>query len=109
MNIRIFLYAVVIRLLVCNSVLAQTTDRSDNFQYQRELDEFQQAIENNFYDPAAGFYKETVVVEKDKNAFSYLWPLCGLIQANNEIETLSGIAVLVNGFPYQGLPLGVHG
>ncbi|MCU7549599.1 glycoside hydrolase family 76 protein [Chitinophagaceae bacterium LB-8] len=95
MNIRIFLYAVMIRLLVCNSVLAQTTDRSDNFQYQSELDEFQQAIENNFYDPAAGFYKETVVVEKDKNAFSYLWPLCGLIQANNEIEKLSGKKDLV--------------
>ncbi|MEJ7829933.1 MAG: glycoside hydrolase family 76 protein [Segetibacter sp.] len=36
-----------------------------------------------------GFYKETPVVEKGKNPYSYLWPLCGLIQADNEIEKVS--------------------
>lgn len=95
MNIRIFIYAVMIQLLVCNTNLAQTTDHTDHFQYGSELEALHQAIENNFYDPVAGFYKETVVVEKEKNAFSYLWPLCGLMQADNEMEKLSGYKEMV--------------
>jgi hypothetical protein len=49
----------------------------------------QQAIEVNFYDPSAGFYRKPVVIEKGKNPYSYLWPLCGLIQADNEIEKVN--------------------
>lgn len=63
--------------------------------YQKELTQLQQAVEKNFYDPASGFYKESVVVERDKNAYSYLWPLCGMIQANNEIDKLTGGNALV--------------
>lgn len=77
-------------LFSVSEITAQTgTSHSDNH-YQNELIRLQQAIEKNFYDASAGFYKERVVVEKDKNAYSYLWPLCGMIQANNEIDKLTG-------------------
>ena len=54
--------------------------------YAAAMQEFHRAVETQFYDPAANFYKETIVVEKDKNPYSYLWPLCGLVQAANEME-----------------------
>ncbi len=54
--------------------------------YKERMMQFNKAIESSFYDPAANFYKETVVVEKDRNPYSYLWPLCGLVQAANEME-----------------------
>ena len=57
--------------------------------YKKQMLQLQEAIQNNFYDPSSGFYKETVVVEKGKNPYSYLWPLCGMVQANNEIEKVT--------------------
>ncbi len=54
--------------------------------YLKQLKDLESAVQNNFYDIASGFYKESVVVEAGKNAWSYLWPLCGLIQAGNEIK-----------------------
>lgn len=54
--------------------------------YKSEMLKLQKAIEKNFYLPSVGYYKETVAVEKGRNDYSYLWPLCGLVQADNEIE-----------------------
>lgn len=64
--------------------------------YRNHMLQLQQAIEENFYDPTSGFYKEWVVVENGKNSYSYLWPLCGMIQANNEIEKVSRKTGLVS-------------
>ncbi|CAN5398523.1 glycoside hydrolase family 76 protein [soil metagenome] len=85
------LFSFVSGLLVGVSLFAQPVDGSGGkFNFYKETMALQKAIDKNFYEPAAGFYKETVTVEKDKNAYSYLWPLCGLIQANNEIDRLNG-------------------
>jgi len=54
--------------------------------YKNQMTALYTAIQKNFYDPSSGFYKETTVVEPGKNAFSYLWPICGLIQAGNELK-----------------------
>lgn len=40
-----------------------------------------------FYLPDAGLYKETNT-EKNEKKYSYLWPLCALLQAANEMELL---------------------
>ncbi len=74
----------------------QAKDNNAKGYYKKQMIQLQQSIENNFYDPASGFYKETIVVEKGKNAYSYLWPLCGMIQANNEIEKVNKTAGLVS-------------
>lgn len=63
--------------------------------YHQEMLQLQKAIQQYFYDPSAGFYKETAVVEEGKNPYSYLWPLCGMIQANNEIEKVMDTSGLV--------------
>jgi predicted alpha-1,6-mannanase (GH76 family) len=41
-----------------------------------------------FYDSTAQLFKEAKEREKNDKDFSYLWPLCALIQAANEMETL---------------------
>jgi rhamnogalacturonyl hydrolase YesR len=43
-------------------------------------------IKKFFYDEATGYYKEKTVRKPDDKPYSYLWPLCGLIQAANEVE-----------------------
>lgn len=57
--------------------------------YLEETLRLQQAIEKYFHDDSSGYYKETVQVEKGQHAYSYLWPICGMLQANNEIEKLT--------------------
>lgn len=48
------------------------------------------SIEKNinkfFIDEATGYYREKTRPKQDENPYSYLWPLCGLIQAANEVE-----------------------
>jgi uncharacterized protein YyaL (SSP411 family) len=92
-----WLFPVFLMLASFTNIYSQQTkaDHKKNY-YKKQMLELQQAIENNFYDPSAGFYKETVVVEKDKNQYSYLWPLCAMIQANNEIEKLTNKKGLVS-------------
>lgn len=73
----------------------QANEKKAKEYYRNKMLQLQQAIEENYYDPSSGFYKETVITEKGKNPYSYLWPLCGLIQANNEIEKVSKKAGLL--------------
>jgi rhamnogalacturonyl hydrolase YesR len=56
--------------------------------YKKELVQLDKAITKHFFDPFSGYYKEKLDRKSDENHFSYLWPLCALIQANNEIEQL---------------------
>src|SRR5687768_7622758 len=43
-------------------------------------------INQFFIDEATGYYKEKTIRKPDEKPYSYLWPLCGLIQAANEVE-----------------------
>jgi len=61
---------------------AQTKD------YRGELSALHEKILNRFYTPALGYYKETATQKKDARPVSYLWPLCALYQAHNEMETV---------------------
>lgn len=56
------------------------------YNYTTELQHLYKAVEMNFYMPDSGFYKEHAVREKDDKAVSYLWPLCALIQATEQME-----------------------
>jgi hypothetical protein len=46
------------------------------------------SIAANFVDPATGYYIEKTVRKAEDKPYSYLWPLCGLIQAANESEAV---------------------
>jgi rhamnogalacturonyl hydrolase YesR len=87
MHTRSIIYLVVIFFSSQTLLYAQNDAKYVSAgKYMQELKSLQHAIEKSFYDSAAGFYKEHAVAKKDDNPYSYLWPLCGLIQAENEIE-----------------------
>jgi hypothetical protein len=84
---------ILLLLSIVSQMVVQGQQSKRN--YKNHMFQLQKAIENNFYVPGTGFYKETVHIENGKNAYSFLWPLCGLIQANNEIEKVTGKKNLV--------------
>lgn len=83
-----------------NFGFAQGQVKNDGY-YNKELQSLQTAIDKNFYDKASGYY--FVVVDpaqrENKNGYlreySYLWSLCALYQAANEIEKLDPKAKLM--------------
>ena len=59
--------------------------------YGNEMVSLQNAIQTHFFDSSKGFYREhDILPVKSEHAYSYLWPLCGMIQAANEIEKVTG-------------------
>lgn len=64
--------------------------------YQTQLDSLQRRVQRYFYDAGSGYYLENADKGKNKNPASYLWPLCGMIQANNEIERATGKKGLID-------------
>lgn len=83
-----------------NFSFAQAQVKNDGY-YKKELQSLQTAIDKNFYHKASGYY--FVVVDpaqrENKNGYlreySYLWSLCALYQAANEIEKLDPKAKLM--------------
>ncbi|HXS55602.1 MAG TPA: glycoside hydrolase family 76 protein [Hanamia sp.] len=57
--------------------------------YQARIGIINKNIEQRFFDSSKRLFYEAVPVESNEKAFSYLWPLCALIQAANEAEVLS--------------------
>lgn len=73
-------------LLFSGFLFGQKQVNKNNGFYKKEMISLRAAIQKNFYDTAAGYFKETVTAEKDGNPYSYLWPVCAMYQAANEIE-----------------------
>lgn len=55
---------------------------------QTEYKSLYQAIYRTYYDSVTGLYTETNNKAADEHPHSYLWPLCALVQAANEMEVL---------------------
>jgi hypothetical protein len=83
-----------------NVLLAQNV--KNNGYYKKEMQSLQSAIQKNFYDQTSGYY--FVVVDSAKREkkngytrqYTYLWSLCALYQAANEIEKLDPKANLMD-------------
>jgi hypothetical protein len=56
--------------------------------YPKRIKLIHQNIYHNFHDDAADLFYETNNHALDENKHSFLWPLCALIQATNEMESL---------------------
>jgi hypothetical protein len=69
----------VLAFFTCHFLFAQD-------KYYKEMKQLQSAIQKNFYDSAAGYYKEVVSPKPNENPYSYLWPICAMYQAVHEIE-----------------------
>jgi hypothetical protein len=46
------------------------------------------AVNTHLYNPETKLYLETINKEKNENPHTFLWGMCGLIQATNELEAL---------------------
>lgn len=57
--------------------------------YQTRINIIHKNIEQHFFDASKGLFYEAIPVASNEKAYSYLWPLCALIQAANEAEVLS--------------------
>ena len=56
-----------------------------------EMQSLHNAIEKNFLISEKNYYREHSEKDKNERPVSFLWPLCGLIQAANERELVSGV------------------
>ncbi|HTE24583.1 glycoside hydrolase family 76 protein [Flavitalea sp.] len=54
--------------------------------YKKEMNSLYMAIKSNYFDSASGYYREFPKNQEQKNKASYLWPLCAIFQAENEME-----------------------
>src|SRR4051794_9662720 len=73
-------------IFLANVLTAQKKAYSDNGFYKKEMKSLREAIQKNFYDSTAGYYKEHAVQGKDEKSYSYLWGICAMYQAANEVE-----------------------
>jgi len=55
-------------------------------EYQNRIDTINNNIYKTFYNKQAGLYYETNNAANNKGNYSFLWPLCALVQAANEQE-----------------------
>jgi len=81
-------YVLFLSLLIISFKIidAQSSKSGSNGFYKKEMQSLQTAIQKNFFDSDSGYYKEVVSPEKNHNKFSYLWGVCAMYQAVNEME-----------------------
>lgn len=92
---------VILFITVCSNFLLAQGVKTRNGYYQKQTAALQAAIQKNFYDPKSGYY--LVVVDpaqrENKNGYlreyTYLWSLCAMYQAANELEKLDPKAKLM--------------
>ncbi|HTI60933.1 glycoside hydrolase family 76 protein [Mucilaginibacter sp.] len=75
-------FVLLIACLSCTFAKAQKTD------YKTRIQLLYSGIDSKLTDTKAGLYYETTDISKNENPHSWLWPLCALIQATNEMEVL---------------------
>jgi hypothetical protein len=90
----------IFSFLLLTNLLSDKTPGQDRVStgtgsYQKELAALKSAIDRNFYDSAAGYYKEWPGADQPRHPYTYLWSLCALFQADNEIEKLEPHAKLL--------------
>lgn len=67
------------------SLFAQTTKH----EYEQRIHTIGKNIYSRFYDAKTGLFIETTDSSKNEHPHSYLWPLCALIQAANEVDAVN--------------------
>lgn len=70
-------------LLLPSKNIAQQRSR-----YYGPMKQLQEAIRKHFYLDSINYYKERAEPQKNERPVSFLWPLCGMIQAANELEVV---------------------
>jgi rhamnogalacturonyl hydrolase YesR len=85
---QLLLWASIVLFNMQPAAAQSGVDQKPLHSYAPHLQQLHQALNIHFYNPANGYYKEHAEADRNKNPASYLWPLCALIQADNEMELL---------------------
>lgn len=80
---RVF-YALVLLMSISLSGYSQVKP-----QFRLYSDSTYKNIYTTYYDAPSQLFRETNDYSKDDHPYSYLWPLCALIQAGNEMEIMN--------------------
>lgn len=81
MTLLIRVPALLVLLLLAETSKAQSV-------YQKRVNDLYQAVDAHLTDKKTGLYYESTNHERNPNPHSWLWPLCALFQAANELETI---------------------
>lgn len=74
--------------LICAAFLLLNTAKAQLPDYKTRIHYLYTGINHKLKDKKKGLYFETTDSSKNENPHSWLWPLCALIQAANEMEVL---------------------
>ena len=83
------------------AVLKENRNSKNDF-YKDEMEKLHTAIENNFHDSVSGYYFVDLDPAKretkfgHKREYSWLWALCAMFEATNEMEKIDKKAALVD-------------
>jgi len=75
-------------LFLIISCLLAATSHAQQTDYKTRIRLLYSNINSKLTDGKTGLYYETTDISKNENPHSWLWPLCALIQATNEMEAL---------------------
>jgi uncharacterized protein YyaL (SSP411 family) len=76
---------IILTLSLCFAVILNSRGQTAA-DYKSRVDIINKNIYKTFYDEKAGLYFETNDAVSNKGNHSFLWPLCALVQAANEME-----------------------
>ncbi len=101
MNKNLFILIILLTIF-SNCLLAQKNIKPEDSFYKKEMQKLQSSIQANFYDETSGYYflvPDTSKREKKGSylrKYTYLWSLCAMYQAANEIEKVDCDAKLMD-------------
>ena len=101
MNKNLFILIILLTIF-SNCLLAQKNIKPEDSFYKKEMQKLQSSIQANFYDETSGYYflvPDTSKREKKGGylrKYTYLWSLCAMYQAANEIEKVDCDAKLMD-------------
>ena len=75
---------IIILLLVTVFLYSAPAQEAPSFESQVAI--VHKNIYSHFYDSSKGLFIEKTVLKADEKPYAYLWPVCALVQAANEME-----------------------
>ncbi len=102
MNMKKTILAVLFFAVISNVLYAEKSDNTKSEYYKKEMQQLHAAIEKDFHDSTSGYYYVELDPQKRETKFghlreySWLWALCAMFEATNEVEKVDKTADLVD-------------
>lgn len=74
--------------LLCLLLCVISAHAQQKYDYKNRIETVYKNIYRYFYDSSKNVFIEKTKLKADEKPYAYLWPICALIQATNEMEAL---------------------